>query len=254
MVACCTVWQPDRSIIARRRERRVVVRRLTIDRLRLANAGAVMDAEATPSLSSVQGLIASARHGCPTALGRMFESLRMQLVALADEELPDGLRAKLGPSDVVQETALDMQRDFDRFRGTTAEECFAWLRSILRNNVVDAVRRFETSQKREIAREEPLEGRARDDAAMAVSARLPERSAIRHEDATAVAAALSRMPADQRRVIELRYWQALSFAEIGLEMDRSADAVRKLWYRALERLQTELAESGHLETAAVSHG
>lgn len=200
--------------------------------------------------SSLRGLIASARQGCPTALGRMFETLRMQLVALADQELPDALRAKLGPSDVVQETALDMQRDFDRFRGTTAEECFAWLRSILRNNVVDAVRRFEASQKREIAREESLEGKACDDAAMMASWRLPEGSAIRHEDAAAVTAALVRMPEDQRRVIELRYWQALSFSDIGLEMNRSADAVRKLWYRALGRLQRELARSEHLETAA----
>jgi len=209
-----------------------------------------MDLESATACSTVQGLIDSARRGCPTALGRMFESLRMQLVALADEELPDGLRAKLGPSDVVQETALDMHRDFDRFRGTTAEECFAWLRSMLRNNVVDAVRRFEASQKREIAREEPLDGKARDDGAMTACSRLPEKSAIRHEDAAAVAAALACMPADQRRVIELRYWQALSFADIGVEMDRSADAVRKLWYRALERLQRELARSGHLEPSA----
>lgn len=200
--------------------------------------------------SSLHALIASARCGCPTALGQMFESLRMQLIALADEELPDVLRAKIGPSDVVQETALDMQRDFDHFRGTTAEECFAWLRSILRNNVVDAVRRFEASQKREIAREEPLEGKARDDAAMLSTSRIPEVSAIRREDAVAVTAALARMPGDQRRVIELRYWQALSFADIGLEMDRSADAVRKLWYRALERLQTELARSGYREPVA----
>lgn len=62
---------------------------------------------------------------------------------------------------------------------------------------------------------------------------------------------LARLPADHPVVIELRYWKGLSFADIGTEMDRSADAVRKLWYRAIERLQAELAaDRDALSTAA----
>jgi RNA polymerase sigma-70 factor (ECF subfamily) len=177
-----------------------------------------------PGPNTVPDLIAAARRGCPTSLGQVFEALRAQLIAIANEELPDGLRAKVGPSDLVQETAIDMQRNFDQFRGTTAEECFAWLRSILRNNVVDAVRHFQATRKRDLACD-----------------RLPEGSAIRHEDAAVVSRLLARLPPEQGRVIELRYWRSLSFAEIGAEMNRSTDAVRKLWYRALERLQAELA-------------
>lgn len=213
--------------------------------------GAVMDADAdivrphaagTPAAQSVDALLAAARRGCPTSLGRIFEALRARLVAVADQELPVSLRAKMGPSDLVQETAIDMQRDFASFRGSTAEECFAWLRSILRNNVIDTVRQFEATQKRDLGREERIEPSGRNPGVrLPASTRQPDESAVRHEDAAAVKQALERLAADHRTVIELRYWRGLSFGDIGLEMGRSPDAVRKLWYRAIERLQAELA-------------
>lgn len=199
----------------------------------------------------MEKLLAAARSGSSGSLGKVFEMLRARLTDLAAEELPWELRAKLGPSDVVQETALDMHRNFARFRGTTAEECFAWIRTMLRNNVVDAVRRFEQSQKRDVGRERPLDAHAGGDAALPAADRPPDGSAIRHEDAAAVNAALARMSSgDQRRVIELRYWHGLSFAEIGAEMGRSADAARKLWYRALEGLQDELETAGGAASVA----
>jgi RNA polymerase sigma-70 factor (ECF subfamily) len=52
--------------------------------------------------------------------------------------------------------------------------------------------------------------------------------------------ALERLPEDYRHVMVLRYQQELTFEEIGREMRRSADAVRMLWARALERLKHEL--------------
>jgi DNA-directed RNA polymerase specialized sigma24 family protein len=53
-------------------------------------------------------------------------------------------------------------------------------------------------------------------------------------------AALDALSADHRRVIVLRNLELRSFVEIGALMNRSADAVRKLWVRALEELQAEL--------------
>ena len=52
--------------------------------------------------------------------------------------------------------------------------------------------------------------------------------------------ALARLPEDYRRVIALRYEQGQSFADIGQAMGRSSEAVRKLWFRAIERLRKEL--------------
>lgn len=191
--------------------------------------------------SDIRELIERARCGAPEAIGRIFEAARGQLLELADRELPSDLRMKVGPSDVVQETAVDMQRDFGQFSGTTAEECFAWLREVLQHNVVDLIRRYRDAQKREAARETSLHRvRSREIRQLGDSPRPPDGSAIRREEAAAINTILTRLPPDYRRVLELRYWGGMSFVAMAAELGRSPEAVRKLWYRAVERLQAEL--------------
>ncbi|MGI9177899.1 MAG: sigma-70 family RNA polymerase sigma factor [Pirellulales bacterium] len=200
---------------------------------------------ADPSGEAVQRTLASARGGDNEAFGRLFELFRRHLLLLAQRELPQGLRGKLGPSDVVQETAVDARRDFPDFRGGTAEECYAWLRAILRNNVVDAVRRFETSQKRQADREISLasESGLRLGRLLSIRRGEPDGSAIRREDAAALAGVIAHLPPDYRDVLHLRYWEGLAFVEIAVRLGRSPDAVRKLWYRAIGRLQEEMARA-----------
>lgn len=201
-----------------------------------------MDASRDQPEGEVVCLLREARHGHDEAFGRLFEAFRRHLLLLAHHELPPLLRGKLGASDLVQETAVDARRAFDAFRGSTAEECFAWLRSILRNNVVDAVRRYATSQKRaaglEISLASPT-GR-REGAVLEAPRGLPDASVIRREEALCVASAMARLAPDDQMVLRLRYWEGLSFVEIGSRMDRSGDAVRQLWYRAVIRLQEQL--------------
>ena len=192
--------------------------------------------------SDIRELLDRARHGAPDAIGRIFEAAREELLGLAEHELPGDLRMKVSPSDVVQETAVDMQRGFGQFAGTTAEECFAWLREVLRHNVVDAIRRYREAQKRDPACETSLDGfRSREQRSLGEPPRRPEDSAIRREEAAVVNDILARLPPDYRRVLELRYWGGLTFVAIAPELGRSPEAVRKLWYRAIEQLQHELA-------------
>lgn len=207
-----------------------------------------MDARA-----DIRELLERARRGAPDAVGRIFEAARGHLLELADRELPDDLRAKLGPSDVVQETAVEMQRDFRRFTGTTAEELFVWLREMLRHNVVDAIRRYRDTRKRDVAREVRIAlSESGEDQGFAEVGRLPDGSAIRREEAAIINAMLARLPSDYRRVLELRYWHGLSFVAMAPQLGRSPDAARKLWYRALERLHEQLAgvELGSVATTA----
>src|SRR5262249_14287737 len=76
-------------------------------------------------------LLAAARGGSREALGEALESCRAYLLYVAQREMAPELQAKGGASDLVQETFLDAQRDFDRFRGATEEELLAWLRRLL---------------------------------------------------------------------------------------------------------------------------
>lgn len=194
---------------------------------------------------TICGLLAAARRGEPDALGRIFEAARGHLLQLAERELPIDLRPKIGPSDLVQETAVEMHRGFARFTGTTADECFAWLREILRNNAVDAARRYRETLKRGVDREVSLPTNpSRADAAFVDRRRSPDASAMRREEADALAHVLPRLPAEERQILELRYEIGMSFTDIAVQMGRSPKTVRKLWYRALARAQQELAAFG----------
>ena len=75
-------------------------------------------------------------------------------------------------------------------------------------------------------------------------------SAARHgEEQLAVEQALSRLPEAHRQVIVLRHREALPFSEIAVRMDRSVNAVQKLWTRAIVSLQRELRGT-HVEPPA----
>ena len=102
-------------------------------------------------------LLEAARTGSVEALGALFETARMQLLAVATRDLPISLKGKLGASDIVQQTALDAHRGIPHFVGRTPAEFFGWLRSILETNIADAVRHYERARKRAIAREVSLD-------------------------------------------------------------------------------------------------
>lgn len=219
----------------------------------MATVGAPSD-DSNSSAHAVEECLTAARRGEGEAFGALFELFRRHLLMLAQRELPVGLRGKLGASDIVQETALDARAGFPAFRGTTPEECYAWLRSILRNNVVDAVRRFEMSQKRHVGREIRLASNSglRIGELLPLALGSPDGSAIRKEDAAELARVIAGLAPDYRDVLRFRYWEGLSFVEIAGRMERSPDAARKLWYRAMGCLQEAMASASASRDARTS--
>jgi RNA polymerase sigma-70 factor (ECF subfamily) len=188
------------------------------------------------------GLMAAARAGSREALGRALEACRRYLLRVAEGELGPDLKSKGGASDLVQETFLEAQRDFARFDGSSDEELRAWLRQVLLNNVGAFTRRYRHTGKREVAREVGLGADGSSfgvEQALAGSSLSPSGAAIQHEQALALRRAVDRLPEECRRVVILRFEDGLSFEELGQITDRSADAARKVWSRAMERLRLE---------------
>jgi RNA polymerase sigma-70 factor (ECF subfamily) len=197
---------------------------------------------ADPASQAAQRL-AAARAGSSEALGQLLEGCRGYLLLVAERELDPDLRAKGGASDLVQEALVDAVRDFARFEGDTEAALLAWLRRLLLHNLTDFTRLYRDTDKRQVGREVPLaagdssERRGPTPGADILS---PSGQAMQHEQAAALERALDRLPEDYRRVLTLRYLEGRSFAEIGRLMQRSANAARKLWTRAVEHLQQEL--------------
>jgi len=190
----------------------------------------------------IEALICEARRGSSVALGRLLDGCRAYLVNLAHRNIGALLRVKVSASDLVQETSLEALRDFDRFRGVRLEELLAWLRSILLHNAASAQRRYQVSEKRNLGRETHLAaaGDVKD------TAPSPRSLLAAVEEQEEVEQAIERLPTDQRKAILMRNRDHLSFAEIGIALERSNAAAHKLWVRAVERLERELSKTdGH---------
>jgi RNA polymerase sigma factor (sigma-70 family) len=109
----------------------------------------------------------------------------------------------------------------------------AWVARIVRNAVADGGRHDRAGRRDR-----------RDRPGSTALARLargssPERRAARQEDAVRLAAALERLPEHQREVLRARFFEGLSFAEIGERTGKSEGALRVVCLRAIDRLRPD---------------
>ncbi|MCK6462139.1 MAG: sigma-70 family RNA polymerase sigma factor [Planctomycetes bacterium] len=192
-------------------------------------------------------LIDAARKGDAAALGSILGAYRSYLRLIARASFDARLRPKCDPSDVVQETLLSAHQSFRQFRGNDEPELLAWLRKILANHIGELDRRYRQTGRRDVGRERPLGAAVEHSstvlqAMLAAEASSPSQHAERREQAVRLADAIEGLPPDDRDVILLRSFHQWSWEEIGNEMERTPDAARLLWTRALERLGKRLRE------------
>ncbi len=164
----------------------------------------------------------------------LLEELRPYLLAIANAELPRSLAGKLGASDLAQWTIMQAYCQFADFRGSTSSELIGWVRQILINHL-KSVQRSYSCEKRDCLREQPAKDSLIDHRQLTPSA-----AALSKEEWNLLNAKLSRLPEDYRFAIHLRNVKNLSFAEMGQRLNRSEEAARKLWARAIRLLQQEL--------------
>ena len=199
-------------------------------------------------------LLEAAKGGQEDSLGRLLQSYSNYLKLSATAQLDWKLRARMSPSDVVQETLFEAHRDFAQFRGASEGEFLAWLRRILINNLARVVERHVLAEKRDVRREVSMEeigvslerSTARLVAVLADGGISPSSDAQRHEHAIVLADELADLPTDYREVIVLRHLEGLSFGEVAERMERSSGAVRMLWMRAIAQLRLRLERRGLL--------
>ncbi len=192
--------------------------------------------QATQLAIRMERWIVEARGGSRTALERLLEACFPYLLAVAKRELCAALRPRLDPVDVVQDTLLKAWQNFTQFRGETETDLLAWLRQILRNNLANERREHIQSGVRSIQREVRL---------VKIVALLllgdhgnesesPDGRTLAQYEALGLA--LRRLPERYRQVLHLHTQEEMTFAQVGERLHCSAEAARKLWKRAAEKL------------------
>jgi RNA polymerase sigma-70 factor, ECF subfamily len=172
-------------------------------------------------------LMALARDGNAHAFEVIFD--RHVTVAFSLALRVCGARAMA--EDAVQEAFLSLWRGRDRYdarRGAVR----AWLLGIVRNAAIDRLRRSSLHERRRAsdeAMEERLEARERTEAEVE-----------RLEQAEEVHQALRTLPGEQRRVIELAYFDGLSHTQIAAALSQPVGTVKGRMRLGLLKLQAQL--------------
>lgn len=171
------------------------------------------------------------------------EGLRSYLLVLAGIHLDGALRGKVSPSDIVQQTLIEAHQKIGEFRGS-GPELAAWLRQILRHNLLDAQRTFGRA-KRDAGREQRLETGLEESSQrlanlLPADGPSPSRQAGAREDVLRLADALNGLPPAQRDAVVLHHLEGLPLSETAARMDRSESAVAGLLHRGLAKLREHL--------------
>ena len=186
-------------------------------------------------------LLQRAKVGDRDALGSLLNRYRPYLRILALRYLDSGVRQRVDPSDVIQQTCLDIHRDIGGFRGEHEAEWIGWVRRILENNVNQVIRRHIQAQKRSVRKEVKIDNSSaahRIQRAGPVSNESsPSQRVMRGEQAVRLAMLLGRLPEDQREALRLRYLEGKTLQQIAESITRSEMAVAGLLKRGLRNLR-----------------
>jgi RNA polymerase sigma-70 factor, ECF subfamily len=156
-------------------------------------------------------------------------------------------RARFGYSDVEGEALLRAVKGFDKVRGTSEAEFVAWLRTIVKNTIVDLVRAHGNG-KRDPRLERAIYDASGDGETPLVAyqaASQPGASTLvaRKEKLLSMAAAVDRLPDGERDAVIAHYILGLSLAEIAERKGRTVKGVAGLLYRGKLRLRELTAVS-----------
>jgi RNA polymerase sigma-70 factor (ECF subfamily) len=173
---------------------------------------------ATPDDVDEPRLIQQAQRD-PARFADLYELHFERVYAYALRRLHDRAEAQ----DITSEVFHQALRNLGGYewRGTPFA---AWLFRIAANAIADRAKQLAREQT--IAAPEP--------------AGEPDPAEVEHQ--ARIYRLIRELPADQRRVLELRFGEGMSIREIAAELDRSEGAIKQLQYRALETLRARVGE------------
>ena len=181
------------------------------------------------SLAETTQVLHAALDGEVDARGALLERLRPRIVLWVASRMSPALRAKVEPDDVAQEVLLAVHKGLDRFEHRDQGSFFGWLFRIAENRIRDQVDHF-GAKKRQTP--EPV----------SFSQTSPSMAARRREQVGRIVEAVEALPPDYREVIRLRRFQELECRQVAEIMNRSENAVRVLYCRALKALARSIKE------------
>jgi RNA polymerase sigma-70 factor, ECF subfamily len=181
-------------------------------------------------------LLNQAQDGKQNARDRLFARAADRVLLYARMRLGTALRARVDAMDVLQETFLHAERDWQKFRPISSDpdrELAQWLCAIAENRIRDLAA-WHQAGRRDVGRE------ARDVTEVLRqlhrSGHGPATSMVRRDERDRVADAVDTLPDEDREVLLLRHFEGLTIDAIADRTGRSASSVRRALGRSVQQL------------------
>ncbi len=191
-------------------------------------------------------LLMRIRKGERRAFNELFERHRSELRRAVQLRLDRRLRARVDPSDVVQEAQLAAYRRLDDYLERQPMPFGLWLRKTAHERLKNHQRAHLNTARRSVRREESFP----DGSSMMIAAPFlagsssPSRHMAMREYQCLVADAVNELAELDREILLMRNVEGLSQRDIAQVLELSHDAVRKRYGRALVKLQRLLVDKG----------
>jgi RNA polymerase sigma-70 factor (ECF subfamily) len=195
-------------------------------------------------------LVEEAERGDNSAIECLLERYRPRLTQMVRLRMDPRIRARVDPSDVIQDALTTACEKLDQYLHTRPIPLYPWLRRIAWEKLVHAHEKHLDAQKRSIRQEQRGHWGISDDSAMQIAALLagdltsPSEAAVRNEVRLGVRAALAELSELDREVLLQRYIEQLSAKEIAAGMNTTEAAIHMRHMRALEKLHRLLSGDG----------
>jgi RNA polymerase sigma-70 factor (ECF subfamily) len=196
------------------------------------------------SSANESDLLRRAGEGDGAALGDLFTRHRDRLRRMVQIRLDQRLRGRIDPSDVLQETYVEVSRSLANYLRNPELPFFLWLRLLTGRRLQALHRHHLKTHARDASREVALyHGALPQASSESLAAQLlgrhttPSQAAVRAELQLRIQEALNSMEPLDREVLALRHFEQLSNAETARVLDISEAAASNRFVRALKRLQ-----------------
>jgi RNA polymerase sigma-70 factor (ECF subfamily) len=193
-----------------------------------------LDVDSAPT----RELLQQVRAGDARAKDELFTRHRAYLCRFVELRLDPRLRARVEPSDVVQEAQMEAARRLPTYLDRPALPFRLWLRQIAIDHLLKTRRRHVGAARRAVERELALPDRS----SLLLARRLFDRGpspSLQYDErelAERLRVALTQLSEADREVLLVRHYEGLSNAEAGVVLGLDAGAVSKRHGRALLRL------------------
>jgi len=208
-----------------------------------------MDSLAADSLET-QRLLQLIRSGQAEATNRLLARHRPYLLRLIEVRLDPKMRARVDPSDVVQEAQLEASRRLDDYLKQPALPFRLWLRQIAYDRLLMLRRHHVGAARRTVERDLPLPDRS----SLVLVQQLvaagsgPSQQLIKREFVRRVREAVNQLPEGDREVLVLRNLEGLSNQEAAELLHMDPATASRRYGRAVIRLRKILLQSGLMES------